>query len=112
MPHYWEHVLRVWGQPDLDTLIKFADQVNLDRVVSQITVPFLICHGANDRQTPLEYAHRSYDQATASPHRELRIFTREEGGAHRRFGPLRNRPEAAMGGRAKAFTAFSRHLSS
>ena len=44
-------------------------------------MPFLICHGANDRQIPLEYAHRSYDQATASPRRALRIFTPEEGGA-------------------------------
>jgi fermentation-respiration switch protein FrsA (DUF1100 family) len=50
-------------------------------VVEQITVPFLICHGANDRQIPLEYAHRSYDQAVDSPHRELRIFSAEEGGA-------------------------------
>jgi esterase/lipase len=81
VPHYWEHVLWVWGQPDLDTFIKFTDQVTLDGVVSQIGVPFLICHGANDRQIPLEYAHRSYDQATGSPRRELRVFTREEGGA-------------------------------
>jgi dienelactone hydrolase len=81
VPHYWEHVLWVWGQPDLDTFIKFADQVNLDGVVSQIGVPFLICHGENDRQIPLEYAHRSYDQATASPRRELRIFSVAEGGS-------------------------------
>jgi dienelactone hydrolase len=81
VPHYWEHVLWVWGQPDLDTFIKFADQVHLDGVVSHISVPFLICHGENDRQIPLEYAHRSYDQATASPRRELRIFTTAEGGA-------------------------------
>ena len=67
VPHYWEHVLWVWGQPDLDAFIKFADQIHLDGVVSQITVPFLVCHGANDRQIPLEYAHRSYDQAVASP---------------------------------------------
>jgi len=81
VPHYWEHVLWVWGQPDLDTFIKFADQIHLDGVVSQISVPFLICHGANDRQIPLEYAHQSYEQATASPRRELRIFTPDEGGA-------------------------------
>ena len=81
VPHYWEHVLWVWGQPDLDTFIKFADQIHLDDVVSQITVPFLICHGANDRQIPVFYAHQSYEQATASPRRELRIFTQEEGGA-------------------------------
>jgi hypothetical protein len=27
------------------------------------------------------YAHQSYDQAVNSPRRELRIFTRDEGGA-------------------------------
>jgi dienelactone hydrolase len=81
VPHYWEHVLWVWGQPDLDTFIEFADQIHLDGVASQITVPFLICHGANDRQIPLEYAHRSYAQAVASPRRELRIFSPQEGGA-------------------------------
>jgi hypothetical protein len=29
----------------------------------------------------VEYAHRCYDQAAASPRRELRIFTPQEGGA-------------------------------
>jgi dipeptidyl aminopeptidase/acylaminoacyl peptidase len=79
VPHYWEHVLWVWGHDDLDTFIDFADTVNLEGVVERITVPFLIAHGANDRQIPLEYAHRSYDQAVNSPKRELRVFTPEEG---------------------------------
>jgi dienelactone hydrolase len=81
VPHYWEHVLWVWGHDDLDTFISFADDVHLDGVVERIRVPFLIAHGANDRQIPLEYAHRSYEQAVHSPKRELRIFTPEEGGA-------------------------------
>ncbi|GLY81975.1 alpha/beta hydrolase family protein [Actinoallomurus iriomotensis] len=81
VPHYWEHVLWVWGFDDLNAFIEFADGIHLDGVVGQITVPFLICHGENDRQIPLEYAHRSYDTAVKSPKRELRIFTREEGGA-------------------------------
>ncbi len=42
-------------------------------------MPFLIAHGAGDRQIPLEYAHRSYEQAVASPKRELRVFTTGEG---------------------------------
>lgn len=79
VPHYWDHVLWVWGQPDIDTFIGFAEDVNLDGVVEKITVPFLIAHGENDRQIPLSYAHRSYDQAVNSPKRELRIFTPEEG---------------------------------
>ncbi|MEV6623375.1 alpha/beta fold hydrolase [Amycolatopsis sp. NPDC051106] len=79
VPHYWEHVLWVWGHDDLDTFIAFADDVHLDGVVEQITVPFLIAHGERDRQIPLEYAHRSYEQAVHSPRRELRVFTPEEG---------------------------------
>jgi fermentation-respiration switch protein FrsA (DUF1100 family) len=55
--------------------------VHLDGVVENITVPFLITHRENDRQIPLEYAHRSYDQAVNSPKRELRVFTAAEGGA-------------------------------
>jgi pimeloyl-ACP methyl ester carboxylesterase len=83
VPHYWEHVLWVWGQDGdehhLDAFLDFADDVHLDGVVENITVPFLIAHGANDRQIPLEYAHRSYEQAVNSPKRELRVFTPEEG---------------------------------
>jgi pimeloyl-ACP methyl ester carboxylesterase len=83
VPHYWEHVLWVWGmegsEQDLDAFLDFADDVHLDGVVEQITVPFLIAHGANDRQIPVEYAHRSYEQAVNSPKRELRVFTPEEG---------------------------------
>ncbi|MFW3168608.1 alpha/beta hydrolase family protein [Geodermatophilus sp. CPCC 206100] len=83
VPHYWEHVLWVWGhegdEDDLDRFLDFADDVHLDGVVERITVPFLVAHGANDRQIPLEYAHRSYDQAVHSPKRELRVFTPEEG---------------------------------
>ncbi len=83
VPHYWEHVLWVWGKDGdehhLDAFLDFADGVHLDGVVEQITVPFLVAHGANDRQIPLEYAHRSFDQAVNSPKRELRVFTPEEG---------------------------------
>src|SRR4029077_6025065 len=89
VPHYWEHVLWVWGFPDdtdLNDFVDFADQVHLDGVVEKINIPFLICHGENDRQIPLEYAHRSYDQAVNSPKRELRIFTPEEGGTEH-IGP-------------------------
>jgi len=81
VPHYWDHVLWVWGEKDLDTFIENAEAVTLDGVVENITVPFLITHGENDRQIPLHYARRSYEQATRSPKRELRVFTPDEGGA-------------------------------
>ncbi|MQY27286.1 alpha/beta hydrolase family protein [Nocardia aurantia] len=79
VPHYWDHVLWVWGQPDVDTFIDFAADIHLDGVVEKLTVPFLIAHGENDRQIPVAYARRSYEQATHSPKRELRIFTPDEG---------------------------------
>ena len=79
VPHYWEHVLWVWGhdQPAGVHRVRRGRQSRRHR--REITVPFLIAHGANDRQIPLEYAHRSYDQAVNSPKRELRVFTPEEG---------------------------------
>ncbi|WP_460072973.1 alpha/beta hydrolase family protein [Streptomyces sp. YKOK-I1] len=80
VPHYWNHAFWVWGQPNLEEFSKLFDQINLDGVVEKITVPFLITHGVNDRQIPVEYAHQSYDQAVNSPKRELRIFTEREGG--------------------------------
>jgi dienelactone hydrolase len=79
VPHYWEHVLWVWGGDDIETFIGAAEAVNLNGVVEEITVPFLITHGENDRQINVSYAHQSYDQAVNSPKRELRIFTPEEG---------------------------------
>jgi dienelactone hydrolase len=79
VPHYWEHVLWVWGHQNLKEFIDFADAVHLDGVVEKITIPFLVCHGENDRQIPLDYAHRSYEQAVNSPNRHLRVFSPDEG---------------------------------
>jgi dienelactone hydrolase len=81
VPHYWDHVLWVWGEADVDSFIRTAADVHLDGVVEKITVPFLVTHGENDRQIPVEYAYRSHEQAVHSPKRDLRIFTRSEGGA-------------------------------
>ncbi|WP_460073073.1 alpha/beta hydrolase family protein [Streptomyces sp. YKOK-I1] len=80
VPHYWNHVMWVWGHSDLSEFMKAVEDVTLDGVVERITVPFLVTHGVGDRQIPVEYAHRSHDQAVGSPKRELRIFTAREGG--------------------------------
>ena len=80
VPHYWNHVLWVWGQKDVETFMAIAQNVCLDGVAEKIRVPYLITHGSGDRQIPIEFAHKSYDQAINSPHRELRIFTEREGG--------------------------------
>ena len=80
VPHYWEHVQWVFGKETLDDFMAFAPQMSLVGVVERITVPFLVTHGAGDRQIPGVYAQRQYDAAVNSPKRELVWFTEREGG--------------------------------
>jgi pimeloyl-ACP methyl ester carboxylesterase len=80
VPHYWDHVMWVWGKDSLDAFMDYAAGISLVGVVENIDVPFLITHGANDRQISLAYAQQSYDEAVNSPLRELKIFTQREGG--------------------------------
>ncbi len=80
VPHYWAHVHWVFGASDMDDFLQKSAGMTLEGVMERIKVPFLITHGAKDRQIGLEYAQRSYDQLTASPRRELKIFTEREGG--------------------------------
>lgn len=80
VPHYWDHVMWVFGHADMESFMAWAPNMTLDGVVERIAVPYLVTHGANDRQIPIESAYMSYNQATASPKRELHIFTAEEGG--------------------------------
>jgi len=58
----------------------FAPNMSLVGVTEQITVAFLVTHGANDRQIPREYAVAQYETAVNSPKRALKWFTEREGG--------------------------------
>jgi pimeloyl-ACP methyl ester carboxylesterase len=80
VPHYWEHVRWVWGANSQGEFMRIVEQVHLDGVLDRIKVPFLVTHGEQDKQIPLEYAHRTYEQLVNSPKRELKIFTAREGG--------------------------------
>lgn len=80
VPHYWAHVCWVWGAKDVDDFMRIAQNVHLDGVVEKIKVPFLVTHGEKDSQIPLKWAHRTYEQLVNSPKRELKIFTKREGG--------------------------------
>lgn len=82
VPHYWEHVRWVFGAKDMDEFMSIAGRMHLDGVLDRVRVPFLVTHGEQDKQIPLEYAHRSYEQMVNSPDRELKIFTDREGGVH------------------------------
>jgi pimeloyl-ACP methyl ester carboxylesterase len=80
VPHYWDHVQWVWGRSSLDDFMAFAPRITLEGCIDQITVPFLVTHGSNDRQIPREYAEQQYARAINSPKRELKWFTPREGG--------------------------------
>ncbi len=80
VPHYWEHVQWVWGAKSLEEFLQISAKANLDGVLDRIRVPFLVTHGANDRQIAVAYAHRTYDQLVNSPKRELKIFDDHTGG--------------------------------
>ncbi|MBN1237969.1 MAG: alpha/beta hydrolase [Gammaproteobacteria bacterium] len=80
VPHYWNHVMWVFGAKDMDEFLTKADGMCLDGILDRIRVPFLVTHGERDRQIALDYAHRTYDQLVNSPRRELKIMTAREGG--------------------------------
>jgi dienelactone hydrolase len=70
----------VVGAPDTDSSIEIAKRFTLKDVAHQITMPFLVTHGANDRVVPAENAQKLYD-ALGSTRKTLRVFTAEDGGA-------------------------------
>ena len=80
VPHYWSHVSWVFGAKDMDDFLSKAQGMHLNGILDRIKVPFLVTHGAHDRQIGIEYAHQTFDQLSSSVRRELKIFTEREGG--------------------------------
>lgn len=81
VPHYWDHVQWVFGKDSLEEFLAFALQMTLEGVVEQITVPFLVTHGEDDRQIPMDLAVPEYENAVNSPDRQFKVFSRAEGGS-------------------------------
>ena len=80
VPHYWAHVMWAFGALDMDDFMNKASDMNLNGHMDRVRVPFLVTHGADDRQISVQYAHQCYEQLVNSPRRELKIFTAREGG--------------------------------
>jgi dienelactone hydrolase len=80
VPHYWSHVHWAFGATDMPDFLRKAAAMNLNGHLHRIRVPFLVTHGASDRQIPLAHAQQTYEQLVNSPQRELKIFTAREGG--------------------------------
>lgn len=80
VPHYWAHVMWAFGAKDMDEFLAKSTDMNLNGHMDRIKVPFLVTHGAQDRQISVSYADDLYDQLINSPRREKVIFTAREGG--------------------------------
>jgi dienelactone hydrolase len=80
VPHYWKHVMWVFGATTMDEFLQKAAGMHLNGTLDRIKVPFLVTHGARDRQIRPEYAQQTFDQLVNSSKRDLKIFTDREGG--------------------------------
>lgn len=80
VPHYWAHVHWAFGASDQDDFLAKSSTMNLNGHMDRITAPFLVTHGAGDRQISPKYADDLYDQLVNSKRREKVIFTDREGG--------------------------------
>ena len=80
VPHYWAHVMWAFGADDMDEFLEKSQGMNLNGHMDRIKVPFLVTHGAQDRQISVRYADDLYEQLVNSPRREKVIFTAREGG--------------------------------
>ncbi|MEV5020896.1 alpha/beta hydrolase [Sphingobium sp. LMA1-1-1.1] len=80
VPHYWAHVMWAFGAKDMDEFLEKSRGMNLNGHMDRIKVPFLVTHGAQDRQISVSYADDLYEQLVNSPRREKVIFTAREGG--------------------------------
>lgn len=79
--HYFEHIQWVMGVHSLDEVQAMGDRMTLSGILDRIRCPLLVVHGDNDRQVPVEFAQRTYNEAVNSVGRELHIHTVEEGGS-------------------------------
>lgn len=80
VPHYWAHVHWAFGATDQADFLAKSEAMNLNGHMDGIRVPFLVTHGAKDRQISVAYADDLFDQLVNSPRREKVIFTDREGG--------------------------------
>jgi pimeloyl-ACP methyl ester carboxylesterase len=77
----WQHLLWVFGVATQEEALKKLEGFRLDGMIQRLRCPFLLVHGEGDAQIPLAVAQRCY-AAAGSARKELKVFSREEGGYH------------------------------
>ena len=76
-----DHAMAYYGTKTVeDTARAIAAMTLEDGVAERIKCPVLVAHGINDRQVPIEQAHKMIERTINSPRRDLHIFDYSEGG--------------------------------
>lgn len=83
-----DHALWVYGAKDADEAYRKIAAMTLEGVADKIECPILVVHGENDRQVPVDQAHKTVEAAVNSLRRDLKIFTAAEGGVEHCQGDL------------------------
>lgn len=65
---------------DPEAAIRKAEQFSLEGVAKQVTMPFLVVHGADDKVVPVAAARKLHEEL-GSKDGALKIFTADEGGS-------------------------------
>jgi alpha-beta hydrolase superfamily lysophospholipase len=87
-----EHIKHIMGVNSYDEVLTYLETFNLREAAPQMSCDVLLVHGEDDKQTPLCDAEALYE-AIGTRNKELRVFTKEEGGAaHVQL----DRPEPAL----------------
>jgi len=74
------HIQWVTGSKSIDEALGKLEDFRLDGVVQKMRCPFLLTHGADDKQISLRDARRLF-RAVGSKDKTMKVFTVAEGGA-------------------------------
>ena len=77
----WQHLLWVFGVETKEEAFRRLEGFKLDGVIQKMRCPYLLVYGEGDQQAPFEHAQKMI-AACGSERKELKVFTREEGGYH------------------------------
>jgi dipeptidyl aminopeptidase/acylaminoacyl peptidase len=75
-----DHLLWACGVKTYDEALKKLEGFKLDGIAQRVECPFLLTHGSQDAQVPMEDAQKLFN-AIGSKDKTFRLFTPEEGGA-------------------------------
>jgi dipeptidyl aminopeptidase/acylaminoacyl peptidase len=75
-----EHLFWILGVKNVEEALTKLEKFTLKGVANKIKCSFLITHGEEDAQIPMDDARKLFEEASSS-NKTLRVFTREEGGA-------------------------------